>query len=144
MRRPKLTLSALSLIIGLAFTGGTARACAFDGKPSAFADGRRAVLDTAPPGPATAAWWARFAFAQAFHTGQRIVFNEDDAQVRPVLPAADLRRGWRWRFGDGGSQLGDQTAHRYARPGHYRISVDAYFAHYGWQPFDTITITIKS
>jgi len=143
MRRSKLTPCALALVIGLASTVGLARACTFDGKPSAFADGRRAVLDTAPPGPATSAWGARFAFAQAFRTGQRVVFHEDDAQVRPVLPAADLHRGWRWRFGDGGGQPGDQVTHRYDRPGHYKISVDAYFAHYGWQPFDTIAITIK-
>src|SRR5689334_3749510 len=97
----RLVAAALAAVL-LAGTGGYASACTLDGKPSAFANGVRAVTYTKAPTPATYAWWARFAFPTAFHTGEQIRFREDDAQVRKVLPSlADLRRPWRWRFGEG-------------------------------------------
>jgi hypothetical protein len=120
-----------------------ARACLIDGKPSAFANGVRAVLDKQAPTPATWSWWAHFAFPVAFRVGQLIAFHEDDAQVRKVLEPAALRRPWRWRFGDGTSVVGNHATYGYRRPGHYRISVDAYFPGSGWQPFDTISMTVQ-
>lgn len=137
-------LAAATLALATLALGGigTARACAIDGKPSAFANGGRAIIFKGAPTPSTYAWWARFAFPHAFRSGQRIAFKEDDAQVRKVLPLYDKKKPWRWLFGDGAAVDGDRASHVYRRPGHYKISVDAYFKNYGWQPFDTITIVI--
>ncbi len=139
----RLVAAALAAVL-LAGAGGYASACTLDGKPSAFANGVRAVTYTKAPTPATYAWWARFAFPVAFHTGQQITFREDDAQVRKVLPSlADLHRSWRWRFGEGKPVIGDQASHVYRHAGRFRVSADAYFPGYGWQAFDTITITVR-
>ena len=121
----------------------TTSACTIDGKPSAFANNFRAVLYQHAPTPATYASWARFAFPRAFRVGQHIAFHENDAQVRPLLPLADLKRSWRWEFGDKKAQVGDRVTHRYQHPGTYKVSVDAYFPKYGWEAFDSITITIR-
>lgn len=144
MRR-LLYLPVLCASLAPVLAGTTsARACTIDGKPSAFANDDRAVIYSKPPTEATYAWWARFAFPRAFHVGQRIAFREDDAQVRKVLPSmADVSRSWRWDFGDKTAQEGDRATHSYARAGRYKVAVDAYFHGYGWEAFDTITITVK-
>jgi PKD domain len=137
-------LCSLGLAAGLvSIVSMTTSACTIDGKPSAFANNIRAVLYQHAPTPATYAWWARFAFPRAFRVGQHIAFHENDAQVRPLLPLADLKRSWRWEFGDKTAQVGDRVTHRYQHPGKYRVSVDAYFPKYGWEAFDSITITIQ-
>lgn len=118
------------------------RACALDGKPSAYADGVPAVVVRTAPTVATYVWWAHFAFPRSFRAGQHIRFNEDDASVRRLLPPAARSRPWRWRFADGNTLIGDRVAHVYRRPGRYKLSVEAYFPSYGWQAFDTITVTI--
>ena len=118
-------------------------ACTIDGKPSAFANGVRAVISHEVPTPQTYASWAHFTFPRAYRVGQRIVFREDDGQVRKLLSRADLKRSWRWRLGDGTARTGDTAAHSYRRAGRYRVSVDAYFPGYGWQAFDSIAIAIR-
>ena len=60
-------------------------ACSIDGKPSAYANGVRAVIAKGAPTVATYAWWAHFMFPGTFRAGQRIVFHEDDALVRKAL-----------------------------------------------------------
>lgn len=140
---PCVPVLSVSLALTLAGTM-SAQACTLDGKPSAFANDVRAVIYSKAPTEATYAWWARFAFPRAFHVGQRIAFHEDDAQIRKVLPSmADLSRSWRWDFGDKAAQVGDRATHSYARAGRYKVAVEAYFHGYGWQAFDTITITVK-
>lgn len=135
---------ALALATGLASAvAGTAWACTIDGKPSAFANNTRAVIYKQAPTKATYAWWAHFAFPHTFRVWRPIVFKEDDAQVRKALPLADLRRSWRWNFGDKTSAIGDRTAHVYHRAGKYRVSVAAYFIGYGWETFDSITVSIR-
>jgi hypothetical protein len=141
MRR---SLYALALAASLASIAPLATsACTIDGRPSAFANNMRAVLYTHAPTAATYVWWARFAFPRAFRVGQRITFHENDAQVRPLLPLADLKRSWRWQFGDQTAQVGDRVTHRYQRPGKYKVSVEAYFPRYGWAAFDSITIALQ-
>jgi len=100
------------------------------------------VVRTAPT-VATYAWWAHFAGPRAFRPGQHIRLNENDKEIRALLPSSALRRPWRWRFGDGDSIVGDRVAHIYRRPGRYKLSVEAYFPSYGWQAFDTITVTVR-
>lgn len=141
MRR---SLTACALAGGLAvILAGSVSACTIDGTPSAIANNTRAIIYKKAPTAATYSTWARFAFPRPYRAGQRIAFREDDALVRPVLTQADLRRSWRWRFGDGASHTGDRVAHTYRRPGTYKVAVDAYYPHYGgWQQFDSITITI--
>ena len=121
-------------------------ACAIDGKPSAYANGVRAVIAKGAPTVAEyQTWWAHFIFPRTFRTGQHIAFHEDDALVRKalqaILPHPD--RPWRWRFGDGAALMSDRPTHAYRRAGRYRVSVDAYFSAYGWKTFDTITITVR-
>jgi len=137
-------LCSLGLAAGLvSIVSMTTSACTIDGKPSAFANDIRAVLYQQAPTPATYAWWARFTFPRAFRVGQPIAFHESDAQVRPLLPLADLTRSWRWEFGDKTAQVGDRVTHRYQQPGRYKVSVEAYFPTYGWEAFDSMTITIQ-
>ncbi len=137
-------LLALAISLGLAASLiAIAAACTIDGKPSAFANGVRAVIYTQAPTAATYSWWARFAFPRAVRVGQRVALHEDDAQVRKVLPLADLRKSWRWEFGDQSSMVGDRVTHVYTRPGKYKIAVEAYFSTYGWQAFDSVTITVR-
>lgn len=139
-------LYALPLAASLLMLG-SANGCSLDGKPSAFANGVRAVIVKGAPTVKTWSWWAHFAFPVAFRAGRRIVFHEDDAQVRTVIQPVALRRPWRWRFSDGAAVIGDRATHVYRRPGRYRVYVDAYFPVagpvHGWQPFDTITITVR-
>ena len=136
-------LYPLALAGSLAAIAAPAHACTIDGKPSAYANGVRAVISHEMPTPQTYAAWAHFTFPRAYRAGQRIMFREDDVQVRRLLSRADLRRSWRWRFGDGTARTGDTAAHSYRRAGRYRVSVDAYFRGYGWQAFDSIAITIR-
>jgi hypothetical protein len=141
MRQVLCSLGLAASLASIAST--TTSACTIDGKPTAFANTIQAVLYKQAPTPATYAWWARFAFPQAFRVGQPIAFHENDAQVRPLLPLADLKRSWRWEFGDKTAQVGDRVTHRYQHAGNYKVSVDAYFPKYGWEAFDSITITIQ-
>ncbi len=145
MRRFALAFVLATGLVPLAIgSAAPARACAIDGVPSAFANGIRAVIFKGAPTAATYSYWARFAFPSTYRAGRRIAFNEDDKLVRPVLKLADLAHSWRWRYGDGGADTGDRVAHRYQRPGRYRVAVDAYFPSYGgWQQFDSITITMQ-
>jgi len=142
MRYLTISLPGCVLAIGLLSVAGTAHACTIDGKPSVFANGTRAVIYKAAPTAATYATWAHFAFPRAFRAGQRILLKEDDALMRTVLPQADLSRSWRWRLGDGTMQTGDTAAHAYRRAGTYKATVDAYFKGYGWQQFDSVTVTV--
>jgi len=140
---------AAAVLVGLgAVTQGAmvrdAAACTIDGKPSAYANGAGAVRVKTIPTIRTYAWWASFAFPTPFQVGQTVSFYENDAQVRPILPLADLSRSWRWSFGDGSTVVGDRVTHRYAHAGRYKMRVEAYFAHNGWLPFDTITVVVRS
>ena len=141
MRRLALTLAFGASLTAL--IAGPVAACSVDGVPSAFANNTRAVIYKVAPTAATYAYWACFAFPHAYRAGQRITFHEADALVRPVLTLADLRRPWRWRYGDGTSTMGDRVTHVYRRAGTYKVAVDAYYPHYGgWQQFDSITISV--
>ncbi len=141
MRRSVLTLALVASLTPL--IAGPVAACSVDGVPSAFANNTRAVIDKAAPTAATYVYWARFAFPRAYRAGQQIIFHEADALVRPVLTLADLRRSWRWRYGDGTNATCDRIAHVYRRAGKYKVAVDAYYPHYrGWQQFDSITISV--
>jgi PKD repeat protein len=62
--------------------------------------------------------------------------------MRKALPQADLRRSWRWRLGDGTMRTGDTVTHAYRRPGEYKATVESYVKGYGWQQFDSVTVTI--
>lgn len=134
------------LVVGASLAAASsAQACMLDNKPSAYANGVRAVITKGAPTAATYAWWAHFAFPHSLRVGQRVVFREDDAQVRKALPSL-LRhspRPWRWRFGDGQSVVGDHPAHAYRRPGRYKVLVQVYGKGYGWQTFDSITATVR-
>lgn len=144
----RCVLGASALALTLALLGWTPTpvwACAIDGVPTAFANGRVAVIFNGAPTTATYAWWARFVFPQAYSAGQPVAFREDDARIRKVLAPFqyDRRRSWQWQFGDGTQVTADAARHVYRRAGHYRVTVNAYFRNYGWKSFDTITIVIN-
>lgn len=147
-------MSRLTLVCGLVAAAtfamaNSAQACALDNKPSAYANGARSVITTGAPTVATFSWWAHFTFPHALRVGQRVVFREDDAQVRKALPAS-LQHSpypWRWRFGDGHAAIADRPSHVYRQPGHYKVSVDVYGKVNGkgeWLTFDAITAMVKS
>ena len=120
-----------------------AAACSLDGKPTAFADGRRAVLSTDRDTRATMRTWAPFSFAGRYRARMSLRLAEDQAALQVVLPPGTLRYPWTWTFGDGTSGRGWTVTHRYAHPGVYRITIKAYYP--TWQeyiPFDTVRITV--
>jgi len=145
---PRSMLSAAAAIALVVVMQGAmvsrVTACTVDGKPSAYADGAGAVRVNTAPTTQTYAWWASFAFPTPFGVGKPVTFYENDAQIRPILPLADLSRPWRWSFGDGSAAIGDRVTHHYAHFGRYKMQVEAYFAHNGWLAFDTITAVVRS
>jgi hypothetical protein len=127
-RSAHLALAVLLSVVG-AFAAapvGT-HACTLDGQPTAIADGHRAVLSQDPPTAVTARTWAPFSFLGTYHARTVIRLAEDGTQLRTTLPREALERAWLWQFGDGTHTVGWTVAHRYVRPGRYRISVAAYY-----------------
>jgi hypothetical protein len=147
----RLCLLALALVVPLA--GALAAphmtvACTLDGRPTAFANGRRAVRTgpfsvKTPARVSSAQTWAPFSFPLSYHARAALRFTEDRAQLRRVLPADSMQRAWRWEFGDGVRAVGWTVTHRYTRPGTYRITVSAYVPSYGsYLLFDVVRIVI--
>jgi chitodextrinase len=134
-----LTLAAIALT-----TPQPMQACTIDGKPTAFADGSRAVVSHVQLTVATARTWAPFSFRSAYHARAAIRFTEDRVQLRGVLQPDDaMQRAWRWEFGDGTHATGWTVTHRYAHPGAYRITVAAYYpTFHQYFTMDTVRITI--
>jgi len=141
--RKTLSIILLAQVTILCASAPSAEACSIDGKPSAFANGERAVLtrDTfTGPTPAT---WSPFSFARHQPAHAAIQFAEDVTQVRRALPAAATRVAWRWEFGDSATAVGWSMTHRYARPGAYLIVVSAYYpAWHRYYAFDDVRMTI--
>ncbi len=146
-------MSRIPVICGLVAAAtfavaGSAQACALDNKPSAYANGALSVVTRSAPTAASFSWWAHFSFPHVLRVGERVTFRENDAQVRKALPASlrHSRYAWRWRFGDGASEIGDRVSHVYRHPGHYKVSVDVYGTVNGkgeWLTFDAITATVQ-
>jgi chitodextrinase len=134
-----LTLAAIALT-----APQTTQACTIDGKPTAYADGSRAVLSHVKLTVATARTWAPFSFHSAYHARTAIRLTEDRAQLRGVLQPDDaMQRAWSWEFGDGTHATGWTVTHRYAHPGAYRITVSAYYpTFHQYISFDKVRITI--
>ena len=139
-----LLAAALALAATIALTAPQAtHACTIDGKPTAFADGSRAMLSQVKLTVATARTWAPFSFRSQYHAHEAIRLTEDRAQLRRVLPSDTMERAWRWDFGDGTHATGWTVTHRYAHPGAYRITVRAYYPTFQqYFSFDTVRITI--
>jgi chitodextrinase len=137
---------ALALVATITLTAPqTAQAFTIDGKPTAFADGSRAVVSHVQFTAATARTWAPFSFRNPYHAHAAIRLTEDRAQLRGVLRPDDaMQRAWRWEFGDGTHATGWTVTHRHAHPGAYRITVSAYYPTYDqYIAFDRVRITIK-
>jgi chitodextrinase len=135
---------ALALVTTIALTAPqTAQACTIDGKPTAFADGSRAVVSHLKLTVATARTWAPFSFRSAYHAQAAIRLTEDRADLRRVLSPDAMQRAWRWEFGDGTHATGWTVTHHYAHPGAYRITVLAYYPTFRqYISFDKVRITI--
>jgi hypothetical protein len=144
MRHPG-AIVALLLVAGCILgVSGPARACALDSRPSAYADGQLDRVNAqAPTTAAQLATWTAFVFARSYPVRRAIVFTEDRREVARTLVPAALRRPWRWRFGDGHTAYGWTVRHAYARPGRWRIQVDAYLpSTRQWYSFDQVTVTV--
>lgn len=140
--RPLAVAFLLSSAVALGAAHGT-HACTIDGKATAAADGHRAVRTTLRLTVTTARTWAPFVFRGRYQTAAPIRFTEDRAQLRRVLPSEAIGHGWRWTFGDGTHADGWTVTHRYARPGPFRITVEAYYpSWHRYLAFDTIRIVI--
>jgi hypothetical protein len=133
---------ALLLAIALESSHGT-YACDLDGKPTAVADGNRAVFSHVTFTLTTARTWALFSFPGRYHARTPIRFTEERAQLRYALPSDSLRHAVRWDFGDGTHAMGWAVTHRYAHAGLYRITVKAlYSTWHQYFPFDNVRISI--
>lgn len=137
--------AALALAGGILGGPALARACSLDSRPSVYADGRLALVNKrAPTTRSQLAVWTPFIFDRTYATHQTVTFTENRREVARSLTAAAMRRPWRWRFGDGHTAYGWTVRHAYARPGHWRIHVDAYLARtHQWYSFDQVTVTIR-
>ena len=121
----------------------TTHACTIDGQPTAFANGRRAVVSPVKLTVTTARTWAPFSFRSAYHARAAIRLTEDRAQLRRVLAPDTMQRAWRWEFGDGTHATGWTVSLRYGHAGAYRITVWAYYPTYDqYVAFDRVRITI--
>jgi hypothetical protein len=130
------------LAIALVSAHGT-NACDLDGKPTAFANGARAVLSHATFTLEAARTWALFSFPGRYHAHTPIRFTEQRGQLRYVLPSDSLRHTVRWDFGDGTHAMGWAVTHRYTHAGIYRITVNAYYSTWHqYFPFDNVRISI--
>jgi PKD domain len=132
----------LMLAIALVSAHGT-NACDIDGKPTAFADGNRAVLSHVTFTLKAARTWALFSFPGRYRARALIRLTEDRAQLRQALPPDSLRHTLRWEFGDGTHAPGWAVTHRYAHAGIYRLTVHAYYSTWHqYFPFDNVRISI--
>jgi hypothetical protein len=128
---------------GLLVAAQSVAACTLDQKATAFADGHLAHKATAKLTLATASTYAPFAFPGHYARGSAIHLSEDQAALRKVLVPDAMRRPWLWQFGDGTHQTGWTVTHRYARPGTYRISVEAYWPTLGgYSAIDKVSIVV--
>jgi hypothetical protein len=133
------------LVMGVVSATAPAAACTLDGQPTASANGQLARLNShTPQTTADLATWAAFVFAQRFHSRRPITLAEDRRALSRVLIAAALRRPWRWEFGDGSMGYGWSVRHSYARPGNWRVTVDAYLpSNKKWYHFDQVMLTVE-
>ncbi len=121
------------------------QACTIDGKPTAFANGRQAVLSPPPRRWTEAAvrTYVQFSFPSAYRAHAAVHLTESRTLLRSVLPAQSLRHALEWEFGDGTHVTGWTVTHSYARPGVYRVLVKAY---YNWlhryYSFDMVRIVV--
>ncbi len=143
-RAIRAVLAVLAVSSGLVYAGAhAASACTIDGKPSALANGQRAMISHDPITSATLRTWAYFTFAGHYPTGTSIRFTEDRRSLRLALAPDALAHALRWDFGDGTQADGWTVTHRYSQPGAYRLSIAAYDD--GWHqyfPFDRVRIIV--
>jgi hypothetical protein len=125
-------------------TGTAASACGLDGVPSLVTEGQLDRVNTLPPlTAAELAVWTKFVVTRLYQAGQRLTLTEERTEVAASLTSVAMRRPWRWRFGDGTTLYGWTVKHAFAKPGKWRIQVDAYYPVDGkWYPFDSATISI--
>ncbi len=146
MDRDRLMRRAAVLVMaagGLLVAAQTVAACTLDQKATAFADGHLAHKATEKLTLATASTYAPFAFPGHYARDTAIRFSENQAALRKVLVPDAMRRPWLWQFGDGTHQTGWRVAHRYAHPGTYRISVEAYWPTLGgYSAIDKVSIVV--
>lgn len=144
MKSLQFPAGALALVATIALAAPQSTlACTLDGKPTALANGSRAVLSHVKLTVATARTWAPFSFRVPYHAHTSIRLAEDRAQLRRVLQPDTMQRAWRWEFGDGTHATGWTVTHRYAHPGAYRITVLAYYPTFQqYFSFDTVRITV--
>lgn len=129
------------LVLALALAPRVATACAIDNKASLFTDGVQATLTTAAP--TATGLWAPFTVEKAFASGVSLRFSELHSDLARTLPAAALAAPYRWAFGDGATALGHVVAHRYTRPGLYRLMVYGLSAATrSWFPFDRVLLRV--
>lgn len=148
MKRPFILLMLPGLItaVALGIQVGSAAGCTIDGKATAYANGLRANVTRGVFSSVAVRTWAPFSFVGRFNVRGPIRFSEDNAELKRVLPAAATaaHRPWRWDFGDGTLATGWSASHRYAHPGAYRISVDAYYP--SWRryfSFDLVRLIVS-
>ena len=134
---------ALCAATMLGARAGQASACSIDGVPSLTVNGYQVVINKVVPKlGADLRLWAPFVLPFPLHTHRA----EDLAEItqRVALQPIAFKTPWRWNFGDGTrSARGMKVTHVFARPGTYKVTVEAYFpAHHFWYTFDAVQVHV--
>ena len=127
----------------LAFVlAGPVIACGIDGVPSMTMNGRLVAINYAQATKANFAHWASFSLGTA-RPGVDLRFSENARELHKSLTARAFATPFQWTFGDGSTARGLTVAHRYAKPGWYKVNVNYYYTpRKSWIPFDSAQLQI--
>jgi hypothetical protein len=131
----------LGLALAL-FLCGPALACGIDGVPSMTMNGRLVAVNYSPATKENFSHWASFSLGTA-KTGANLRFSENARELHKSLTARAFATPFQWTFGDGSKARGLTVAHRYAKPGWYKVNVNYYYTpRHSWIPFDSAQLRI--
>ncbi|HXT35794.1 MAG TPA: PKD domain-containing protein [Chloroflexota bacterium] len=129
----------MALALALA---GPVIACGIDGIPSMTMNGRLVTINYAQATKANFAHWASFSLGTA-KSGTDLRFSENTRELHKSLTARAFATPFQWTFGDGSTARGLTVAHRYAKPGWYKVNVNYYYTpRKSWIPFDSAQLQI--
>lgn len=132
---------ALGLSLALILAGPVI-ACGIDGVPSMTMNGRLVAINYAQATKANFAHWASFSLGTA-RPGATLRFSENARELHKSLTARAFATPFQWSFGDGSTARGLTVAHRFAKPGWYKVNVNYYYTpRKSWIPFDSAQLQI--
>jgi hypothetical protein len=144
MRRLSRALALVLLPAVMAVGAWPALACALNGVPSLSVNGALVVKNPAiPTNSAQLAEYTLFIVPRPVAVRSIVTFSENLRELAQSLNPWDMRRPWRWQFGDGTAAYGWTVKHAYGRAGSVRVSVDCYDpGTKQWYEFDQVRIRV--